>query len=244
MTRLLLLLSTMMLLAQACTQQKPSLSAVVERYDRGLFATAQTMGTTLARQSHGEARAQAAYVTGMAALRQSGRNDAARTWLVEACTSNDPGLRARSEAMLGELDRREGNEQGAIRHYERAWPGLNLAQRRDAAQAAILALRAAGDVDGVDAWTHRLAGSDPAPDTAHWTLQAGAFKSRSAADDLRLSLLTRSSNSGLSTPRIHRSTRGGRALWLVQFGGFQTRSQAESARRQLRDPDLLIVRVE
>jgi hypothetical protein len=239
-----MLLSAMVLLAQSCTSGNPTLSGVVERYDRELFATAQTMGERLARQSHGEARAEVAYVTGMAAMRQSGRTEAARTWLIEACRTNEPSLRARAEAMLGELDRREGNELGAIRHYERAWPGLTLTQRRDAAQAAILALRAAGDVEGVEAWTHRLAGSDAAPDETQWTLQAGAFKSRSAADDLRRALLRQSSGNGLSSPRIHRRTRAGRELWLVQLGGFQTRAQAESARRRLNETDLLIVRVE
>jgi len=237
------LLFAVLLLATACTPGGPSLDDAMRRYDRGLYSTAQRMAAGVARTSTGDQHDRAAYVAGMAAMHQQGQDEVAKRWLRQATRSNDTQVRARAEAMLGELDRRDGQWRNAVRHFERAWPGLDRQQRIDTADAAISSLQAAGDVDGVEAWQHRLAGSDTTPTNAQWTLQAGAFRSRDGAAAHRRSVQVMSKRAGLGDPRIHQAQRDGRQLWLVHVGAFASRGQAETARRTIPGVELLIVRV-
>lgn len=231
------------LLASGCSPPGPSLDDAMHRYDRGLYSTSQRMAASVAQASTGDARDRAAYVAGMAALQQPSQGQAARRWLKQAARSSDAQVHARAEAMLGELDRREGQWRSAVQHYERAWPGLDGQQRLDTANAAISAMQAAGDVDGVESWRHRLQGSDVAPADAAWTLQAGAFRSRDGAAAHRRSVQVLSGRAGLGSPRIHQANRDGRQLWLVHVGAFASRGQAEAARRSMAGAELLIVRV-
>ncbi|MCH2135803.1 MAG: SPOR domain-containing protein [Phycisphaerales bacterium] len=232
-----------LLLMGGCAPQGPTLDEAIHRYDRGLYATAQQMAGAVADASRGREADEAAWVAGLSAMHQDAQHPAARRWLGKVAASTDPSLRARAEAMLGELDRREGDWRGALRHYEAAWPGLDAAQQRNAAQAAISALRAAGDVPGMESWQHRLSGSDAAPTSGGWTLQAGAFRSRNGADSHRRSVERQSRGHALGDARLHRTTRNGRDLWLVHVGAFDSRAQAESARQRAPHVDLLIVRV-
>ncbi len=232
----------------ACGPKTASLDAALSRYDRGLFATAQQMAETVAGNTSGNAKADAAYVAGMAALQQRHGAADARRWLTEATRSTDAAVRGRAHAMLGELDRREGKAEAAIRQYERAWPGLNGQQRRETAEAAMRLLAAAGDEAGAAAWRHRVSGSDAAPSTGGWTLQAGAFSSRNGADTHRRTLTDTSTKAGMGAPRVHHAKRSGRSMWLVQLGAFDSRAAAEAARRRVSQRvtggmDLLIVRV-
>ena len=232
-----------MLLASGCSPPGPSLDDAIHRYERGLFSTSQRMAVSVAQSSSGDTRDKAAYVAGMAALQQPTQDQAARRWLKQAATSSDANVQARAEAMLGELDRRQGHWRSAVRHFERAWPGLDRQERIDTANAAIVAMRAAGDVNGVESWQHRLHGSDVAPADATWTLQAGAFRSRDGATAHRQSVQVLARRAGLGAPRVHQATRDGRQLWLVHVGAFASRGQAESARRSMASAELLIVRV-
>lgn len=243
-----LTLFTLLLTLGGCGPKAASLDAAVSRYDRGLFATAQQMAETVAGNTSGNARADAAYVAGMSALQQHHGATDARRWLTAASRSTDTAVRAKAHAMLGELDRREGNADAAIRQFERAWPGLNGQQRQETAEAAIRLLAAAGDEAGAAQWRHRVGGSDASPSTGGWTLQAGAFTSRNGADTHRRTLTATSTSAGMGSPRVHRTQRSGRSLWLVQLGAFDTRAAAEAARRRVSRRvtggiDLLIVRV-
>ncbi|MCH2137427.1 MAG: SPOR domain-containing protein [Phycisphaerales bacterium] len=232
-----------MLLLAGCGPKRAGLADAMNRYDRGLYATSQAMASTVAGQSSGNAKAQAAYVAGMSALRQTGQEAAAGRWLSEATLSSDPHVSARAEAMLGELDRRAGNVDGAVAHWQRAWPGLSPDEQHDTATAAVSTLKATGDEQAAAAWAHRLNGSDAVPSTGAWTLQAGAFTSRSSADAQRRSLNSRATRAGLGAPRVHHSERASGDLWLVHLGAFDSRTAAAAARRQLSGTDLLIVRV-
>jgi hypothetical protein len=236
-------LCALVLLGSGCAPKGPSLDDALARYDRGLYSTAQQMAAKVAQSTSGTPRDRAAYVAGMAAMGQSGQATAARRWLKQAANSSDATVRGRAQAMLGELDRRQGHWRNAVSHFEKAWPDLDRQQRADTASAAITSLRAAGDVAGVEAWQHRLQGSDTTPSNATWTLQAGAFRSRDGAASHRKTVERMCLRAGLGSPRIHQSTRDGRQLWLVHIGGFSSRSQAESARRSMPGAELLIVRV-
>lgn len=236
-------LSAVLLLIAGCGPKASSLDAAMDRYDRGLYATAQQMAEAVADSSSGNAKAEAAYVAGMAALQQRHGTEDAGVWLTAATRTTDAPLRAKAEAMLGEVARREGRAEAAISHYERAWSGLRGHQRQETAEAAIRLLAASGDTAGAAAWQHRLAGSDAAPSSGGWTLQAGAFASRNGADAHRRTLNSTTSRAGLGVPRVHQTDRNGRSMWLVQMGAFDSRSAAEAARRRLSGMELLIVRV-
>ena len=225
-----------------CGPRQATLDDAINRYDRGLFGTAQQMAEQQAARSTGDRKAAAAWVAGLSALRQRDELPAARRWLTATTLTSDPLLKARAEAMLGEVCRREGRTDAAIRHWDRAWPHLEGADRTETAGAAVELLTAAGDQAEAARWRSRLHGADEVPATGSWTLQAGAFRSRQSADTHRRTLHRTATSAGLGSPRVHETNRDGGSMWLVQLGAFESRGDAAAARRRLSGTELLIVR--
>ena len=74
-------------------------------------------------------------------------------------------------------------------------------------------------------------------DTAHitgsYTLQVGAYSTRSRANQRVAEVSSAARSAGLGEPRVEFATRNGQPLYLVQLGRFRTEGDAQRAQRTL-----------
>lgn len=237
-----------------CAQQETSrVDAARLAYQAGNYEGAYTHAKQqLMRSGSDLVRQDAAYMAGVSAY-QLNQHSRAREHLMQAAQSQDPMLAADAWIMLGLIDKRLGRLQPAGRAF------LNAAQRLpDGPDRANAYLHAAQAQRQLGHWAQaraslilaRSSSSDPRfrrmvnqeMGVTGFTLQAGAFTSRSNAVQAAQALAEVTSQLGLGTPRLLPATDAqGRAWFLVQAGQFSTYASALVAQKKLGQAAALVV---
>lgn len=207
-----------------------------EYYEAGQY------GAALARAQAVEGRpggnSDAALVAGLSA--EAMRDDAtARAWL-QPIARGSGDRAARAQAGLALIELRTGDPLQAARQLEAASVQLDGADAREAARVAAQAYEQAGRTSDAERMRRRSVGMfEPARTGAPgfaaggYTLQMGAYSTRTRASQRVTEVSSAARTSGLGEPRIELATRDGRVLYLVHVGRFRTQSDAERARRTL-----------
>ena len=205
-------------------------------------------------------REDAAYLAGLAAY-QMGQTDEAERRLLVASRASNPETSAKAKAMLGQirLDQRRPRE--AAIYFTEAAPNLSGDDANKAAYNASVAYQQAGNQVQSKEWLTRSGGtptiaaalpssasrpvaSNNSPRTARptvasnsatgFTLQVGAFKEKSRAQQAAADAQKLSKRDGLGSVKIiSRRDERGSMLYVVQFGWFPTRESAAAARSKL-----------
>lgn len=180
----------------------------------------------------------AALVAGLSA--EAMRDDTtARQWLEPiARGSGDTAARARAGLALIEL--RTGDPLRAARELEAASTQLSGPDSREAARVAADAYERASRPADAERLRRRAVGMDGPTDTAElpqaaggYTLQIGAYSTRSRATQRVAEVSTATRSAGLGEPRVEMAARDGKVLYLVQVGRFRTQEDATRAMRTL-----------
>lgn len=207
-----------------------------EYYEAGQYSAA------LARAQAAEGRpggnSDAALVAGLSA--EAMRDDAtARAWL-QPIARGSGDRAARAQAGLALIELRTGDPLQAARQLEAASVQLSGTDAREAARVAAQAYEQAGRASDAERMRRRSVGmfeparaADPGLAAGGYTLQMGAYSTRSRASQRVTEVSSAARTSGLGEPRIELATRDGRVLYLVHVGRFRTQSDAERARRTL-----------
>lgn len=205
-------------------------------YESGQYQTALAKARATAGGPGGTS--EAALVAGLSA--EAMRDDAtARAWL-EPIARGSGDLAPRAQAGLALIELRTGDPLRAARQLEAASGRLTGTDAREAARVAAEAYdRAARDSDA-QRMRRRAAGmyevtstSDPSYVAGGYTLQLGAYSTRSRASQRITEVSSATRTGGLGEPRIEMANRDGRMLYLIHVGRFRTHSDAERARRAL-----------
>jgi len=243
MTRSLLLLAA--LLMTACQAKPPAanLSRVERLYEERLDGAASRTAQLMVQQ-HAPQAAIAAWYGGLAEFR-TGDYEQAATFFKAATRSKNAQVAGGSEAMLGQLATLSDEYAEALRRYERAWSLLSGSDQRQAGVRALAAAQVAGNTFAADRWRTRLrtSGGIAAPADHPFALQAGAYRTRSAANSHATKLQQTFRRSGLAPITVRTRTDSGGTWWLVQVGAFTSRAEAAAARRKAAVQDLIVARV-
>ena len=73
----------------------------------------------------------------------------------------------------------------------------------------------------------------PPPESAPWTIAAGAFGTETAARQRATNLSKEAKRAGLPTPRVFAIASPDRKVWIVEIGSFDDRSKADAARKKI-----------
>ncbi|MFI4914982.1 MAG: SPOR domain-containing protein [Phycisphaerales bacterium JB060] len=207
-----------------------------EYYEAGQYQTALAKARATAGQPGGTS--EAALVAGLSA--EAMRDDAtARAWL-EPIARGSGDLAPRAQAGLALIELRTGDPLRAARQLEAASGGLTGFDAREAARVAAEAYDRAGRDSDAQRMRRRAAGmyevtsaSDPSYAAGGYTIQLGAYSTRSRATQRITEVSSATRTGGVGEPRIEVATRDGRMLYLVHVGRFRTQGDAERARRTL-----------
>jgi hypothetical protein len=217
-------------------------SSYRDHYEAGRYSLALASARASAGGPGGSS--DAALVAGLSA--EAMRDDAtARQWLEPiARGSGDTAARARAGLALIEL--RRGDSLKAARDLEAASAQMSGDDGREAARVAADAYERAGRPADAERLRRRSAGmyevtarSDPAYVAGGYTLQVGAYSTRSRATQRVTEVSSAARASGMGEPRVEIATRDGRVLYLVHVGRFRTASDAERASRSLGVPSIV-----
>jgi hypothetical protein len=243
MTRHLALLAAILLMG--CQPKPPAANVqrVQRLYEEQLDGAASRTATVMVDQRAPDAD-MAAWYGGLAAFRNRDM-PAAHTLFIAASHSGTPALAGGGEAMLGQLATNNSDYAEALRRYERAWALLRGSDQRKAGERALAAAETAGNTLAADRWRARLSTSGSAVnDAAHpYALQAGAYRTRGAADKHAASLAKVMRRSEFAPIAVRTRRDNGGIWWLVQCGEFASRAEAVAARRSARRQDLIVARV-
>ena len=240
----MVLLSTLIALPLAGCKSPPptrSLNSALVDYQAKRYRIAHEQAATIAGESRGLRRDQAAYVAGLSAYKLGDLNQAQQQ-LTIAAQSPDRATAGKAKAVLGlvRVDQHRPREAASL--LAEASGALTGEDSRQAAYQASLAYQRAGDEISAGAW-QRIANAGKAggqqvlaissgAGPGRFSLQAGAFRQRRHADNAARNVAHVVQQHGLGGIRIVESRDNrGRILYLVQFGEFQTRSAASNARR-------------
>lgn len=180
-------------------------------------------------------QSEAALVAGLSA--EAMRDDArARQWL-EPIARGGGGLAPRARAGLALIELRTGSPLAAARELEAASVQLTGHDAREAARVAAEAYERAGRREDARRLRDRAVGAgQPAASASAlgpYSLQLGAFSTRSRAEQRLAEVRAAVRTAGLGEPRIEIGSRDGRVLYLLQAGQFNSSEEAERARRSL-----------
>ncbi|MEQ8316999.1 MAG: SPOR domain-containing protein [Phycisphaerales bacterium] len=211
-------------------------SSYREYYEAGQYRAA--LARAQATEGRPGGNSDAALVAGLSA--EALRDDAtARAWL-QPIARGSGDRAARAQAGLALIELRTGDPLRAARQLEAASAQLTGTDSREAARVAAQAYEQAGRQSDADRMRRRSAGTfEPAtPGDATFvaggfTLQLGAYSTRSRATQRLTEVRSAARTSGLGEPRIEMAARDGRVLYLVHVGRFRTAGDAERARRTL-----------
>ena len=234
----------MLLLLIGCQHTPPStasLDRVARLYDEGLDASAASTATMVIHQG-GSSAETAAWYGGLAEYRQ-GHAAAARRFFDTAAKSPNAVIAGGAESMLGQLAEQRADADAAMAHYEQAWAKLRGPDRRQVALHAMSVAQRQRNQTAVAVWKGRLAGtpSQPTTSTAAFALQAGAYQSRSGAEQ-HASRLRNRYGSQLQPIVVRGRSGASGTMWLVQGGAYDTRGRAAAARRALGTDAFIVVR--
>lgn len=246
MPRILPALLTMLALTACDAPQGKSsaISLASARYESGKFDQARMAAKPLLAKAHPESD-QAAWIIGLCDYRQGRLNDARKQFRFVA-SGPAPDLSAQARVMLAQIELADGKPSMCLASIDRAWPQLPSIHRRRAAEIAVAAAREIDDSAAVNLWLDRMpsAPSRTTPELEslrdRFTLQVGAYRNKSSAEQLKANMNDRNSGLGDATIRT-RTDRRGQKLYLVQIGSFSSRSAAKAARGQIRGQDSVIV---
>lgn len=205
-------------------------------YEAGQYSTALAQARATAGRPGGDS--DAALVAGLSA--EAMRDDAtARAWLGPIARGSGDRA-ARAQAGLALIELRTGDPLQAARQLEAAGARLTGNDAREAARVAAVAYDRAGRADDAERMRRRAAGmyepsgsAGVASVSGGYTLQVGAYSTRSRAAQRLTEISSATRSSGLGEPRVEIATRDGRVLYLVHVGRFRTQDDAERARRTL-----------
>lgn len=207
-----------------------------EHYEAGRYSLALVSARAAAGRPGGAS--DASLVAGLAA--EAMRDDpTARQWLEPiARGSGDTAARARAGLALIEL--RTGDPLTAARALEAASVQLTGQDSREAARVAADAYDRAGRSTDAERLRRRAMGmfdatspDDPGFVAGGYTLQLGAYSTRSRASQRVTEVSSATRSAGLGEPSVEIATRNGRVLYLIHAGRFRTQADAERARRTL-----------
>jgi hypothetical protein len=243
MIRRLALLAAVLL--SGCQSRPPAanLQRVQRLYEERLDgAASRTAELMLKQRSPGAATA--AWYGGLAEFRNHDMT-AASTFFIAATRAGDPTVAGGAEAMLGQIATDRTDYAEALRRYERAWSLLRGSDQTQAGIRALAAAETAGNALAADRWRKRLSTSGAMVATADhpYALQAGAYRTRGAADKHAASLAAIMRRSGLTPVTVRTRRDNGGTWWLVQCGAFASRAEAVAARRSAPSQDLIVARV-
>lgn len=207
-----------------------------DHYEAGRYSLALAGARATAGRPGGTS--DASLVAGLAA--EAMRDDlTARQWLQPiARGSGDTAARARAGLALIEL--RTGDPLTAARELEAVSAQLTGQDGREAARVAADAYERAGRSTDAERLRRRAVGmyevtsrGDPGFVAGGYTLQLGAFSTRSGASQRVTEVSSATRSAGLGEPNVEIATRDGRVLYLIHAGRFRTEADAERARRTL-----------
>ncbi len=205
-----------------------------QHYEAGRYQLALAGAQATAGRPGGSS--DAALVAGLSA--EAMRNDVtARQWL-EPISRGSGDTAARARAGLALIELRNGDPLRAARELEAASTQLTGTDSREAARVAADAYQRAGRPADAERLRRRAVGmyepagpGEPAPIAGGYTLQIGAYSTRSRATQRVAEVSTATRSAGLGEPRVELATRDGRVLYLVHVGRFRTHDDANRALR-------------
>lgn len=205
-------------------------------YEAGRYSLALVNARAEAGRPGGSS--DAALVAGLAA--EAMRDDlTARQWL-EPIARGSGGTAARARAGLALIELRTGDPLTAARELEAVSAQLTGQDSREAARVAADAYERAGRTTDAERLRRRAVGmyevtsrGDPGFVAGGYTLQLGAYSTRSGASQRVTEVSSATRSAGLGEPNVEIATRDGRVLYLIHAGRFRTQADAERARRTL-----------
>lgn len=207
-----------------------------EHYEAGRYQLA--LASARAQAGGPGSTGDAALVAGLSA--EAMRDDAtARQWL-EPIARGRGDQAARARAGLALIEFRRGDPLRAARDLETASAQLAGNDAREAARVSAMAYERAGRSDDAERMRRRSVGMVSASASrameiggSSYTLQVGAYSTRSRANQRVAEVGSAVRSAGLGPARVEIATRDGRVLYLVHVGRFITEDDAERARRTL-----------
>jgi hypothetical protein len=261
------------LLTCACEQQTTTLDDALRAYDAKRYAESLRISKDIQGNATDPlTRQQAAYMVGRSASELS-KNREARDAFSVAARSSDPQLAGRALAMQAAIAVDEKRWSDAASSYSAAASKLSgqeaqiareRAQRADAkanesrlpprpATAIVVIAAAPQPPAAPKTTTPRAPQVAPAPapvavtavadDGTPWTIRAGTFSSRVAAQQHASGLAKEAKRAGLPTPRVLLAKSDDKPQkWIVEIGSFDQREQGEAARKKFATRDTIVVR--
>ena len=228
-----------------CQPKAPTttLERVQRLYDEKLDGAASRAAAVMVRDHSVDADA-AAWIGGLAEYRQ-GHYEAARGLFKTAAYSKDTAVAGGAQAMLGQLAAQRSDDSEALRRYDKAWALLRGSDQRQVAVHAMAVCSRDKQSPEASMWQSRLDGPsmEAIPSGRLFSLQAGAYRRRAAADSHAATLTTQTKTAGLGPAIVRKRSDSRGTWWLVQCGAFATRAEASAARRRMRSNDFIVARV-
>jgi len=245
---LMLLLGVM---ASGCeTQPKTEPGDAMAHYRAGRYEQAFAAGEQQARRG-GLTGDQGKYIAGMSAYRL-GRASQALSRLTPLTSHRANDIAGPASATVGLIHTARGRHAQAITYFKKAVENL---RGEDQAQAYFHLGNAEQKLGRwSSARTHMSLAISRSDDSAFrravrermnasaFTLQFGAFSSRSNAESHARKIASQTRAAGLGTPSVVTASSSGKTLYLVQVGQYGTYDSALSARRRLNRTDVIITR--
>jgi hypothetical protein len=214
----------------------------VSQYARGDYAAAKSTALAHAQGASGVERDRANLIAGLSAA-QLGQNPEATRLLAPLSTNPDREIAGRATAGMGLIARNQGDKaKGAALMAE----GAGKLSGDPAAKAYLAAGDAYAELGAKDQAMGQYSAALGAAQTGdlrstiqqrlegkRYTVQLGAFTSRSNADKKAGEVRARAVQLGLGAPRIEQGSIRGKASYLVQVGDFASRTEAKTAMLRL-----------
>ncbi|MEX2671091.1 MAG: SPOR domain-containing protein [Phycisphaeraceae bacterium] len=232
------------------TTQNTARSTMLNHYESGRYQQAHDAARPNLSRGNRADRDRARYVAGVSAF-QLGRQAEAVRYLKPLSSNRDRSLAGRANATLGLVHVHRQQYDQAVAYFKRSVSQLQGEDRAHAYYHLALAEQRLGR------WTQARTSLSQAMNNSRdsafrrevqnriantgFTLQLGAFSSRSNADTLARQMRTAASRAGAGSPRVIPSTAAdGSRLYLVQVGSFASFESALRMRQKLGRTDVLI----
>jgi tetratricopeptide (TPR) repeat protein len=217
-------------------------ASAIDLYSAGRYADAKAKADAAIATTKGRDREVNQLTAGLSAYALK-QNALAEHYLSPLLASQDPQIAGRAEAVMGQIAERKGNHQYAADLFKRASAHLD---GDDGARAAVRAGNSLSELNrpAEAAKQYKIAAQEaeslaikqtatnlgqPGP----FTVQVGAFLSKSAADKKAREMISAAARAGLGTPRVVPDTINGKPGYSVQIGTFTTRQAANNAKARL-----------
>lgn len=220
-------------------QREPGDStSYVAKYARGDYSGAKSTALAQASKASGIEKDRANLIAGLSAAQLSENSEATR-YLSPLTGHSDPEIAGRATAGMGLVARNQGEKaKGASLMSE----GAKKLTGDTAAKAHLGAGDTYAEIGAKDqAMAEYRAGAGVAqrPDLKaslqerlegkRYTVQVGAFSSRSNADRKAGEVRSKAESLGLGAPRIQSGSANGKTSYMVQIGNYPTRQDAKLA---------------